>query len=417
MRIRIHRGAHEIGGNCIEIAAACGDRVVLDVGRPLSAGWDDEVPLPAAGGLDGRDPSVRGVIISHPHLDHYGLVGGIAPEVPIYMGREASRLVAAASFFSNASALIDPAGFLADRVPFELGPFVITPFLNDHSAFDAYSLLLEADGRRVFYTGDLRAHGRKAALFERLVAHPPTGIDALMMEGTHVRADADHDDVVFDTESELEDQLVELCRRTAGAVVVCGSVQNLDRLVTVFRGARRAQRQTVIDLYGATVAASTRPSIPQPGFEGLRVYVPNRQRVRVKQSKEFWRTKQVAPVRVFPEELAADPGRFVFHVPSSTLRELIAAGVLGPDGVAVWSLWDGYLQDRSGAALRSMLSDRGIDLVRLHTSGHASVTDLKRLVVALDPATVVPIHSEATGRFEQLFANVEQHRDGEWWEV
>ena len=35
MRARIHRGAHEIGGSCVELEAD-GCRLVLDVGRPLS---------------------------------------------------------------------------------------------------------------------------------------------------------------------------------------------------------------------------------------------------------------------------------------------------------------------------------------------------------------------------------------------
>jgi ribonuclease J len=36
MRVRIHRGAQEVGGNCIEVESA-GARIVLDVGRPLDA--------------------------------------------------------------------------------------------------------------------------------------------------------------------------------------------------------------------------------------------------------------------------------------------------------------------------------------------------------------------------------------------
>src|SRR5205814_253235 len=108
-------------------------------------------------------------------------------------------------------------------------------------------------------------------------------VDVLLMEGTHVRADGAHDDVVFSTESDLEDRFVDLCQTTEGAVVVFGSVQNLDRVVTVYRAGRRAGRELVVDLYGATVAAATRPTIPQPGFPDLRVYVPNRQRIRVKE--------------------------------------------------------------------------------------------------------------------------------------
>lgn len=51
-----------------------------------------------------------------------------------------------------------------------------------------------------------------------------------------------------------------------------------------------------------------------------------------------------------------------------------------------------------------------------HTSGHAYVDDLERLVDAFSDARVVPIHSEATDRFADHFPRVEEHADHEWWE-
>ena len=49
LNVRIHRGAHEIGGSCVELEYR-GSRIVLDVGKPLWAGWDEVVPLPAVPG-------------------------------------------------------------------------------------------------------------------------------------------------------------------------------------------------------------------------------------------------------------------------------------------------------------------------------------------------------------------------------
>jgi ribonuclease J len=49
MRVRIHRGAHEIGGSCVEIEHH-GKRIVLDLGRPLDSGLDTDLPLPAVPG-------------------------------------------------------------------------------------------------------------------------------------------------------------------------------------------------------------------------------------------------------------------------------------------------------------------------------------------------------------------------------
>jgi ribonuclease J len=54
----------------------------------------------------------------------------------------------------------------------------------DHSAPDAYAFEIECDGKRLFYSGDFRAHGRKAKLFKNLLKNPPKKIDVLIMEGT-----------------------------------------------------------------------------------------------------------------------------------------------------------------------------------------------------------------------------------------
>ncbi|MHB8449297.1 MAG: MBL fold metallo-hydrolase [Mycobacteriales bacterium] len=166
MRVRIHRGTQEIGGNCVEIAAQDGSRIVLDLGRPLWAEWGQQVELPTVAGFTEADPSLLALIISHPHLDHYGLTAELPVDVPVYVGREAESLLRVAALFSPISAALTAAGHLRHRETFSLGPFAITPFLNDHSAFDAYSLLVEADEQRLFYTGDIRAHGRKKVAHE-----------------------------------------------------------------------------------------------------------------------------------------------------------------------------------------------------------------------------------------------------------
>ena len=417
MRIRIHRGSVEIGGNCVEIEAAAGQRLVVDVGRPLWAGRDDNVELPIDVVGSASAPSLAGVVISHPHLDHYGLADQICPAVPIYIGKEAASIVKAASFFSPFAVDFEPSGFLVPGEPLQIGPFTVTPFLNDHSAYDAYSLLIGVDGRRVFYTGDIRGHGRKRALFENLVEHPPVDVDVMLMEGTHVRPDPTHDAADFDTEEDLERRLIDQLANTAGAFAVVGSAQNIDRLVTVYRAAKRSGRELVVDLYGASVAAATRATIPQVGFPGLRVFVPRSQRIRVKNSGEFERVNTLGRVRAYEEELAMQPERFVYHVPGSVVHELIDHGALKPPATVLWSMWTGYLRAESGRRLEQRIRRAGLDFAVLHTSGHASVRDLRRLSEAVSPAALVPMHSESTERFDELFHNVVRHGDGEWFEA
>ncbi len=415
MKARIHRGAREIGGSCVELEAA-GSRLVLDLGLPLESAHDNDAPLPAVSGLENPDPSLLGVIVSHPHPDHYGLVARTHPSVPVYMGEAAQRILSEAAFFGPVGSALNVASHLRDRTTFELGPFRITPYLMDHSAFDAYSLLIEAGGRRLLYSGDIRGHGRKRTLFERMLADPPTDINALLLEGTHVR-DVEEQSEGGISEQDLEGELAGLMDRTGGMVLACYSAQNIDRLVTLYRAARRSGRTLVLDLYGASLAQATGiDSIPRPGWAGVKVFVPRSQRVRVKEARAFERTAWVKPCRLFPEDLASRSGDLVMTFRGSMARELQTADCL--DGAAAaWSMWHGYLDRPSGQRTRRWFDDHDIPVALLHSSGHASVGDLQLFATAVGADQVVPIHTSAPGRFGELFDNVWQRRDGEWWSV
>lgn len=165
MRLRIHRGAAEIGGNCIEVEASR-HSILLDLGAPLMGDLSPEEALPPIRGLvDGTNPDLLGIVISHPHADHYGLAKLAHPSIPVYIGREADRLLRAAMAFGPFGAAFPNVVHYRHRKPFRIGPFRLTPYLNDHSAFDAYSFLVEADGKTLFYSGDIRGHGWKAHCF------------------------------------------------------------------------------------------------------------------------------------------------------------------------------------------------------------------------------------------------------------
>jgi ribonuclease J len=416
VRVRIHRGAHQIGGSCVEVEAS-DSRLVLDVGRPLDAARDDQVPLPEVAGLSSDDASLLGVIITHAHQDHWGLVGQVSSGVALYMGEATARILAEAAFWTT-GLTIPPTGYLAHRATFQLGPFRITPFLNDHSAFDAYSLLVEADGRQLFYTGDICGHGRKHAIFAELLRKPPMGIDVLLMEGTNVRP-AGGDALDQPTETDIEAACTEIFRAAEGMALVTWSAQNIDRLVTIYRAALRSGRDLVVDLYTASIARETgNLNIPQPGNEWphVRVYMPVWQRVKVKESGQFDRVKDIKPFRLFEEQLAAEPSRYVTQFGFASANSFERAGCL-KSANAVWSLWPGYLKDGSGKRLTEFYDRVGVPWSIQHTSGHASVPELKRLAHALRADRIVPIHSLGGARFPDYFDNVTPEPDGAWWEV
>jgi ribonuclease J len=413
-RARIHRGAHQIGGTCVELEAG-GQQILLDLGLPLDADEFNDALLPDVVGLRAQDPNLRAIVISHGHADHWGLVPHVEKSVPLAMGAATRRILFAAAPFVPYPFRPEVVFELQDRRAIEIGPFRVVPYLVDHSAFDAYALLVEAGGRRLFYSGDIRAHGRKGALFERLVTRPPSDVDTMLMEGSSLgRLGPDEH---FPTEAEIEQQLVDRFRAAPGFVALSASAQNIDRIVSVYRACKRTGRTLLLDLYAVEILKATgNDNIPRPGWPNLAVYVPEYQRRQIKRNQRFDLIDPYKPYRVYANALAKVGASAVMLFRPAMTVDVENAG-LWSNATAIWSQWSGYLEEGPGAKLKTDLAQRGIELDVVHTSGHASVADLKRLSEAIHPKALVPIHTFAGDQFSAHFANVARHRDGEWWGV
>ena len=85
------------------------------------------------------------------------------------MSKGADILVKISSIFTPFKTKLSNVNIISPKKTFIIGEFKITPYLVDHSAFDALAYLVEGDGKRIFYSGDFRGHGRKSVLFERMI--------------------------------------------------------------------------------------------------------------------------------------------------------------------------------------------------------------------------------------------------------
>jgi ribonuclease J len=235
------------------------------------------------------------------------------------------------------------------------------------------------------------------------------------MEGTQIGEGREGDGP---GETDLRSALARRFGDWPGLVLVAWSAQNLDRLRTLHEAARDAGRTLVVDLYTATLAQTAETtSVPRPGGAGLAVYCRHRERIQVKESKEFHRTRWVQPWRIFPEEIASRAAKLVVVLRPSMVDELDRVGALR-GALAIWSLWRGYLDGPSEKRMIRRLEERGVPPLEVHhVSGHAYITDLQQLVDALEPERVIAIHTSEPQRYTSYFQRVEPHRDGEWWDV
>ena len=401
VKIIIHRGANEIGGTCIQLSTE-NTTILLDLGLPLSK--DSKL-------LDVSTLKPDAVLISHPHQDHFGLIDMLDSEIPVFIGELGKNLIDATRILIGSKLHTNNFHHFKSWEPFTIGDFEVTPYLVDHSAVDAYGFLIEAEGKRVFYSGDFRAHGRKSVLFDNIVKKPPKDIDVLFMEGTMMQRNNDK----FPTESDVEQTIFETIKVQKNITFIISSSQNIDRIVSAFRACKRAGKTLVIDIYTAWVLEQLKlvsNSIPSMEWEQVKVYTSFNQDNRLKEHPEFFGDfrKRIYKQRVHKEELHANPDSYLFFGKMSHFKIINLHKEMAPVNV-VYSQWLGYLscsdEDYYGAeAIAGYQKDPQVNFVYAHTSGHATVQDLQRFAGALNPKMLVPVHTECGESYRALFNNV-----------
>lgn len=407
MKTIIHRGSGEIGGTCIQLST---DRttILLDLGLPLSQKSKQ---------FDLASIKTDAVLISHPHQDHYGLIDMIGNDVPVYIGEVGKNLIDTTRILLRKGLHENSFCYFKSWKPFIIGDFTITPYLVDHSAVDAYAFLIEAQGKRVFYSGDFRAHGRKSKLFEHIIKNPPRKIDLLFMEGTMMKRDNDE----FPTEESVEAKILETIRNQENISFLISSSQNIDRIVSAYRACLKAGKILVIDFYTAWVLEQLKKvtdNVPAMDWENIRVYADFRQDRTVKDNQEFFGDfrKRVYNYRVRPEDLKANPAQYLYLAKMSMYRRINSFKSEKSLNI-IYSQWLGYLKcsNKEYSAAEEMAAyrqDRQVSFVYAHTSGHATVEDLQRFAGALKPKILVPIHTEQGEKFKEYFENVVEPKDG-----
>jgi ribonuclease J len=381
MKIIIHRGLEQIGGNIIEISTDK-TRILFDIGLELED--DKNKKLPEIVGLFDRK-GFDAIFISHYHSDHLGLVYEVFPDIPIYIGENSYRIVSSSDAYKGVET-ISPTGFLTHGTPIRIGDIKITPYLCDHSAFDSYMLFAEAEGENVLYSGDFRSNGRKP--FDWLLSQLPTNIDTLICEGTTLS----RDNYVCQTEKDLEIEAVNLFSKHTGPIFILQSSMNIDRIVTMYRSAKRTKRKFLEELYMAEIVNSIGGNIPNPiDFFDVKVFVTHS---LDKESARYRLFDKYGINKIGKSQIAKQ--HFVMCVRTSMLNYLFSLSRIMSfeNGLLVYSFWSGYRIQPEMINFINRCEAMGLKVVTLHTSGHADAQTIKALIDKVNPKKIIPVHTE-----------------------
>lgn len=413
VKVCIHQGAATVGGNCIELISSSGERLLLDAGRPLEIPEILSAPIPPS--LDISSP-VAGIVLSHAHSDHCGMLASLPASWPVYCGAATGRLL---HLFAavRGKKIRQPCVFWTTGKTVSIGSFSVTPYLIDHSAFDAHAVSIEADGRHIFYSGDFRSQGRKGILTQALMRQPPRPIDVLVMEGTNLTAGP----LIKPTPTErsLEEACVRLFRKTEGRIFVSCSSANIDRLVTLYRACKKSGRILAVDLFCALLLLRLREfgHIPQPDWQGghMRTVVTRRMANLIKRmgEEEIIGYLKSCGVAISARKLADQPHKWVIATRESLIADFRKKGIATTDRDCwVWSMWSGYLHQDAARESREFFAPCHKE--SLHTSGHASPELLKAFAKALQPEILLPVHGESWLAWKEHFPNLRPAANGEW---
>ena len=384
MQIRILKGTNQIGGVFTEISSKEA-KIIIDFGDDL----DGVKRLENIEGLTIGEPAYDGVFITHNHQDHMGRIDEILDGVPVYMSDLSRKIFETVFCFSK-----DKGKIHRQTINLEEGKTVtikdmkITPYIVDHSAYNSFMILIEAEGKRVLHTGDFRNHGYKGVLLESTLKKIGK-IDLLITEGTTLS----REQVKSKTETELVDDIVEKTKNY-DQVLMLMSTTNIDRVTTMQRVANRTGKTVIHDIVLSNVLQLVTQKIPNAlNSKSVGVYLPGS--VYIKRDREEYK-KYIEPFQNKIEEAGKLlHGKFIMNIRVSMLKDIerLKDKVLD-NCCVVYSMWEGYQKEEIYKKFLDKMKELNIDIYSLHISGHADYTAFNQVIEITKPNAVIPMHTE-----------------------
>ena len=388
MQIKVHRGTHQIGGCITEIKTAK-DRIIIDIGSELPTAETKENTDFRIEGVTAGTPNCDGVFVTHYHGDHVGMFEKVLPNIPIFMGETSKQIFATVQQVIKDKLDKGNPELIATFKTFTPGKkltikdITITPLSIDHSAYDAYALLIKAEGKRILHTGDFRMHGARGSKMPLVFEKYASNIDVLITEGTMLGRPGER----VMTEHEMSREAEKLIRQNKNTFVLCSST-NIDSIASFYNATIKNRKPFIVCDFQADILKIMTENTTSSFYDFTRqkVYTYNPKNKKL-------------------HDYMKDCGFCMMIRANYAARQAIQAF---PDNLLIYSMWAGYLEkhrpayDEYKAKFIEDAKTAGSKFVELHTSGHATAEDLAKLCEITTPKIVIPIHSEQPEAFKKI---------------
>jgi ribonuclease J len=412
MKITIHRGAHQIGG-CISEIESNGYKVFIDFGEQLPGNDSVDTDLPAIEGLTCGDVSKNALFITHYHGDHIGKISETVKDLPIYVGKTALEiykcLETRLSYIPDINET-DKHKKIIERIKIiktfeelqqiKIGEIIVTPLFIDHSAFDAYMFIIEAEGKRILHTGDFRGHGfRKKGLIPVLKKYAKD-IDYIISEGSNIL----RPDATTQTEQELQKEFEKSFKNNKYNFVFVSST-NIDRIFALYHAAKRSGRCFVCDDYQTDLL-----KIVSKNHKKRSIFYNINFEQKILSGGRFFELKKHGgqPFSFFGNlKKYLDNHGFCMIIRSNlAFKPILDEYMKNTSSKIYYSMWKGYIDSKNPAFNDNTAKFfEPYEIEFMHTSGHADIKTLKSVFDTVnEKCGIIPIHTEAPEKFNEQFS-------------
>ena len=414
MKIKIHRGLDQIGG-CITEIWTDSSRVFIDFGQNLPSNGKtvtlEEDALMVADIIRNNEKEHQAVFYTHAHEDHVGLFRYIPLEQYIGEGSKELLLIKYKTLLVGDEMAIDErhqlqvtskekeehqeenyrtTKGLIDKLkafktwkrtalkespsPITIGDIRVTPFFTCHSIYDAHMFLVEADGKRIWHTGDYRQHGYMGKGLFPMLRRYATDIDVLITEGTMLGR---KDKCIH--ECEVSRKMASVMQAFK-YVFVLASATDIERLASIKVAAENVKKPLCILSSFMKRAMKFFTERESSLSRGLFSFAP-----RFYTDKLYGKLKH----RGFTMVVGTSQVDRVKKLLDSLPQE---------ETLLIYSTWDGYYKNAEQIKANSKYKEfreMFYNVVDIHTSGHADKATIRKVIETVRPKEVICIHKEA----------------------
>lgn len=371
MNIVIHRGTHQIGG-CITEISTDKTRIFIDMGSELpDENGDQQEETLLVDGVTQGNRACDAVFFTHYHGDHIGGLSEILDGVPLYMGEagKAIYLILQNRLRNGNPKQVERINTFIAGEKIVINDIAITPYWVDHSAYDAYMFLIEADGKRILHTGDFRNHGFRGKGLLPMMKHYVGQVDVLITEGTQLSRNP----FGTMTEQALQLKAKKLLKDYKYVFVSCSST-NIDRIAAFYAATPRG-RYFLCDYYQLDVIKMARK------YAGVHssLYQFEKAMTLGNNLKSSMEKRGFCMLVRSGNQFKNTMAYYKENHPDETL--------------IIYSMWEGYLKQKNNPLGAMLEGFKNIEY--LHTSGHATRQAIIDVCNTTAPRIgIIPIHSE-----------------------